>query len=429
MRNRWQILFLALALLVMTAIVVMGITAWLQHPAELTMATGPEGSAERRFAEKLAAMLEDKHSSVRLKLLPSESAINAQERFSREGADLAILRTDSRIPGFARSVAILEHDPLLIIAPPGVSLHSIADLRGKRLAVLGDDGRNETVIRQILDLYEVDAASTPLRTLAKGSLLSDLLKDYDFILTFEPLSRIATTRAYEELAGTMNGFTLFGLKDANALSRKIPGLYAEVVDSGLLSGSPRIPEQDTHTVALRRLLLVREEVRNPAVVELLRLILVAKSDLSVDRRFASHIEPPETDKNSAVPVHEGAAEFIDSEVESFFDRYSDVIYLLLSVGSVIGSLGLAGFTAATRVKPVKAGERAHDVMLLMDKIRATETQAELDIVDTELEDVLKEVLRGLKDGTVSAEGLDAFRMGYEHAREALHSQRRCLRDR
>jgi len=426
LRNRLQIVFFAMALLVLTGLLVAGFTAWWQRPSELTMATGPDGSAERRFAEKLSALLEERHATIRLKLLPSESFVAAQERFAHSGADLAILRTDVRFPSFARAVAILEHDPLLIIAASGVELKSIADLRGKRLVVLGDDGRNEALVRQILDLYDVDAADTPLRTMPKSSVMIDLLKDFDFILNFEPLSKIATTRAYEELADKLKGFSLFGVPDSNALSRKVPGLYAESLDAGLLSGAPRIPDEDTPTVAMRRLLMVREDVRNPAVAELLRIILASKADLGVDRRFASHIEPPETEKDSAVPAHEGAAEFVDSEVESFFERYSDVIYLVLSVGSVVGSLGLAGFTAATRVKPVKAGERAHDVMMLLDKIRAADSAPELDIVETELEDVLKEVLRGLKDGTVSAEGLDAFRMGYEHAREALHLQRKAL---
>jgi hypothetical protein len=191
-----------------------------------------------------------------------------------------------------------------------------------------------------------------------------------------------------------------------------------------LSGAPSIPDQDTATVGVERILVAREDVREHDIAALMEVIFGNKSELQIDHRFALHIEPPDTDKDSLIAAHEGAAEFVDSDVKSFFDRYSDIIYLVMSVGSVIGSVGLAAFTAATRVKPAKAGERAHDVMALLDKIRDSTDRADLEIAETELEDILKEVLRGLKDGTVSAEGLDAFRMGYEHARDALNLRRR-----
>jgi len=423
-----QIVLLVLTLLVVTGIVVTGVLALMDRPSELTMAVGPQGSPERRFAERLAELLVEKHASVRLKLVGMEGGDSSLTRFSRDSADLAILRTDARIPSHARAVAILEHELLLIIGPRKSELSGIESLRGKKLAVLGDSGRNENLIRQILEVYDVNASATPLRTVPTASPLEKLLSpgNYDFVLAFEPVSQIAATRDFDQLAAHMGGFSLFGLKEADAMERKLPGLFSETIQAGLLSGAPSIPEQDTATVGVERILMGRDDVRDHDIAELMRVMFGNKADLQIDHRFALHIEPPDTDKESLIAAHEGAAEFIDSDVKSFFDRYSDIIYLVMSVGSVIGSLGLAAFTAATRVKPSKAGERAHDVMALLDKIRETTDPAQLEVVEAELEDILKEVLRGLKDGTVSAEGLDAFRMGYEHARDAMTTQRHLL---
>jgi len=426
LRRRLQILLLVVTGLVLTGILVVGALAFFQRPSELTVAVGPVGSPERQFAEKLAELLQEKHAPIKLKLVGMEGGDSPLTRFSRDGADLAILRTDARIPSHARAVAILEHELLLIVGPHKASLSGIEGLRGKKLAVLGDSGRNENLIRQILEVYDVNASATPLRTVPSNTPLEKLLVPggYDFVLSFEPVSQIAASRDFDQLAQHMGGFTLFGLKEADAMERKLPGLFSETIQAGLLSGAPSIPEQDTATVGVERILMARDDVREHDIAELMRVMFGSKAELQIDHRFALRIEPPDTDKDSLIAAHEGAAEFVDSDVKSFFDRYSDVIYLVMSVGSVIGSLGLAGFTAATRVKPAKAGERAHDVMALLDKIRDCEDRQELDIVETELEDILKEVLRGLKDGTVSAEGLDAFRMGYEHARDALLVRRR-----
>jgi TRAP-type uncharacterized transport system substrate-binding protein len=428
LRRRLQIMLLVVTMLVLTGIIVTGALALMQRPSELTMAVGPEGSPERGFAEKLAELLLEKHASVRLKLVGQEGGDSALTRFSRNNADLAILRTDARLPSHARAVAILEHELLLIIGPHKAELEGIEGLRGKKLAVLGDSGRNENLIRQILEVYDVNASATPLRTVPTNTPLEKLLArgNYDFVLAFEPVSQIAASRDFDQLAAHMGGFSLFGLKEADAMERKLPGLFSETIQAGLLSGAPSIPEQDTATVGVERILMARDDVREHDIAEVMRVMFGSKTELQIDHRFALHIEPPDTDKDSLIAAHEGAAEFVDSDVKGFFDRYSDIIYLVMSVGSVIGSLGLAGFTAATRVKPAKAGERAHDVMALLEKIRETADCHELDIVETELEDILRDVLRGLKDGTVSAEGLDAFRMGYEHAREALVSRRRIF---
>lgn len=428
MRRRLQILLLVLTGLVLTGILVVGALAFFQRPSELTIAVGPVGSPERQFAEKLAELLQEKHAPIKLKLVGLDGGDSPLTRFSRDGADLAILRTDARIPSHARAVAILEHELLLIVGPHKASLSGIEGLRGKKLAVLGDSGRNENLIRQILEVYDVNASATPLRTVPSNTPLEKLLVPggYDFVLSFEPVSQIAASRDFDQLAQHMGGFTLFGLKEADAMERKLPGLFSETIPAGLLLAAPSIPEQDTETVGVQRILMAREDVSEHDIADLMDVIFGNKTELQIDHRFALRIEPPDTDKNSLIAAHDGAVAYVNSEVESFFDRYSDVIYMVMSIGGVLASLGFAGFTAATRVKPVKAGERAHDMMVILDKIRDAVDRSELEVAETELEDVLKEVLRGLKDGTISAEGLDAFRMGYEHARDALNLRRRQL---
>jgi len=155
----------------------------------------------------------------------------------------------------------------------------------------------------------------------------------------------------------------------------------------------------------------------------MKFLFENKSDLSIDDTFGTRIEQPDVEKDSFIVAHTGARQYVDDDIKSFFDRYSDLLYLGMSVASIIGSICFALFTGFTRVRPEKAGDRAHDLLEVTDKIRAVRTTAELDIAETELEDILREVLRGLKLGTISANGLDAFRMTYEHARDAIKSAR------
>ena len=68
--------------------------------------------------------------------------------------DLAILRTDAKIPPRARAVAILEHDVLLLISPAGKKIKTIAELKKKKIAVIADSESSAALVRNILELSE-----------------------------------------------------------------------------------------------------------------------------------------------------------------------------------------------------------------------------------------------------------------------------------
>jgi TRAP transporter TAXI family solute receptor len=430
MRNRTQIILLLTGTALLTALIVTLATLWLTQPETLKIAVGPAGGVEYKFAEKLATLLAQNHASVRLSVIPQEGGAQAVGRLARREADLAIVRTDAKLPGHARALAILEHDMVLLIGPPVSTVKTIGDLAGKKIAVLGDDGRNEALIRHILSLYDINTvkARTVLQTVPPASPIDDLLAagGFDIAISIEPLSRITKTSDFSDLSTRMGGFSLYGIGESKAMQLRIPGLFAETINAGLLSESPRTPDDDLDTVGLQRLLVARGKVADGKIGELMRVIFENKSELAIDQTFATAIEPPDLEKDALVPAHTGASQYVEGEEETFVDRYSDIMYLTMSVGSIIGSLGLATFTALTRVRPRRASERTDELLAVTDKIKAAVSQFELDLVETELEDILKNVLRGLKDGTVSANGLDAFRLCYEHAREALNSRRHTL---
>ena len=54
---------------------------------------------------------------------------------------------------------------------------------------------------------------------------------------------------------------------------------------------------------------------------------------------APHIKKPDTDKDAALPVHRGAAAYIDGTERTFLDRYSDYFWFAILLLSGIGSAG------------------------------------------------------------------------------------------
>ncbi|MEI9926213.1 MAG: hypothetical protein WDN50_24985 [Bradyrhizobium sp.] len=131
--NRRLMLLFAALTLILTVATVWGGRIWLRNSETLTFAVGNADSTEARFATRLAAMLKNASSRLHIKIVTSTDNTKALAQFDRKDADLAVLRTDARIPPRARALAILEHDVLLLISPGSKKIASLAELKKRRL--------------------------------------------------------------------------------------------------------------------------------------------------------------------------------------------------------------------------------------------------------------------------------------------------------
>lgn len=421
MRNHTKILILVLVTVALTFMAVVTANDWYRAQTIITIAVGPEGSPEYRFATKLAEVLQQSRASIRLRLESQETRNQALTRFAHHEVDLAIVRTDDRkIPVNARALAVLEHEAVLLIGAKRAKLNSLADIQGKKVVVVGRDGRNEAFLRHMLEQYKFDFQKTTIRTVPPGTALETLLPaSADLVVLVYPLSRLGSGTDFEALAKNVRNFSVHAIEDAKALQRKVPGVYPETIEAGLLVGSPRIPEEDIETLALQKILVARRGMADQHVVELMRALFENGRQLAIDNSFATRIEPPDPEKGALIAIHDGATQYVDSEVKTFFDRYSDLIYIGMSVASILGSMSVALYSTVFRHRPHQASERVGELIRLRETIRATTSKTEIEAAEAQLEAILNEVLLGLSDGAVSPRGLEAFRLAYDHAREDL----------
>jgi TRAP-type uncharacterized transport system substrate-binding protein len=427
LRNRTQAILFVVATLVLTALAVWGIRTWFKETSILTFAVGNPGQLESRFANKLATVVANNSASLRIRVVNYPDNDKALAAFDHKQADLAILRTDAKIPFRARAIAVLENDLLLMLSPKGKKITSLAQLKGKKIAVIGDDDRNEAMLRRTLLSYDLASVGTTIQTVPTDSSLDKLLAPNNFaaVIAIEHLTRIAHDKRYEELAKSPMGLAVTSIDEAPAIERKVHGMTDEKLELGLLSAAPVLPEDDLETIGLQWLLVTQSSLSEPKGTDLARIVLENKSELTLDDAFAGQIGPADTDKGALVAAHKGAAAYIDDDTKSFMDRYSDIIYIALAAGSIIGSIFIGVYTAFTRVAPEKAGELATTLLDIGGKIDAADSIEALDKLQDELEALLRQVVVGLRNGTVSGDGLDSFRLSYEFVRDtlALHRER------
>jgi TRAP-type uncharacterized transport system substrate-binding protein len=425
--NRSQIVLFSVLTLILTAATVWGGRTWVQNSETLVFAVGEPNGLEARFAARLATVLKNNSSRLRLKIVPNGDNAKALAQFDRKDANLAILRTDAKIPARARTVAILDHDVVLLLSPGGKKIKTLADLKKKKIAVLAESESSAAFVRTILELSESPEAATRVQMAPPGSTVDKLFASgYGAVVAIAHASRIMKDKSYEQLA-KRGAFTLNAIDAAKAMARKYPAISEETVAAGMLSASPAIPDDETDTIGLEWLLVVQSRLSTTTVTDLARIIYENKGELALDDGFASKIEPAATDKDAFIVAHPGAAEYINDDIKSFMDRYSDMMYLGAAALSVIGTIFAGIYTKITRIAPEKASELATAILDVGERVEYAKSLDALDELQDELETILRGVVIGLRDGTISTDGLDTFKLGYEFVRDEIGMRRDHLK--
>ncbi len=426
--NRKQVVLFAALTLLLTIATVWGGRIWLRNSETLTFAVGETNGLEARFAAKLAAMLKATSSRLEIKIIRNVDNTKVLAQFERKLADLAVLRTDAKIPPRARSIAILEHDVFMLISPGDKKIKSLAELKKKKIALLTSFSNNLAFVRKVLDIPEGSDASSRLQLAPVNSTLDRLFTSggYGAVIAVDHASTIVKDKSFEQSARRAP-FTVNAIDESTALTRRYPGISEETLATGLLSSTPQIPDDDLDTVGLHWLLVGQAAIPANTAGELARTIYENKAELSLDDGFASKIEPADVDKSAFVAAHQGVAEYINDTSKSFLERYSDLLYLAVAALSVIGSIFVAIYTKVTRVAPEKASELATAILDIGERIAHAQTMEALDSLQDELESVLRGAVIGLRDGTISSDGLDTFKLGYEFVRDEIGMRRESLK--
>jgi TRAP-type uncharacterized transport system substrate-binding protein len=426
--NRRQMLLFAALTVILTGATVWGGRIWLRNSETLIFAVGDGNGVEARFAAKLAAVLKNTNSRLRLKIVPSADNTKALAEFDRRQADLAVLRTDTKVPPRARALAVLEHDVLLLISPGSKKIKSLGDLKKRKIAVLADGDNNAAFVRNLLEISDSSDAASRVQMAPPNSTLDRLFASggYGAVIAIAHASTIVKDKRFEQYA-KRGGFTLNAIDESKALARRNPGISVETLATGVLSSSPALPDDDLDTIGLQWLLVAQSRMSSTTAGDLARTIYENKTELALEDGFASRIEPADTDKDAFVVAHQGAAEYINDETKSFMERYSDLLYLGAAALSVIGSIFAGVYTKITRIAPEKASELATAILDIGERMEHATTQDALDALQDELEAILRGAVIGLRDGTISSDGLDTFKLGYEFVRDEIAMRRESLK--
>jgi hypothetical protein len=142
--------------------------------------------------------------------------------------------------------------------------------------------------------------------------------------------------------------------------------------------------------------------------------------------LAAKIETPDTDKDAVIPVHPGAAAFVDGEEKTFLDRYSDYIWWGLMALSAMGSAG-AWFAGYLKKDERNNNSSLRERMLeMIAAARRSDSAEELDAMQSEADDILRDTLHCFEHGAIEEGALTAFNIALDQFHNAVADRRAVL---
>ena len=430
------LLALATGLLLFAGVV--GTVFYMLRPTTLRIAVGPSGSSDLQLIQGLAQRFAQDNSSVRLSVVQTAGPVDSIKVLAAGDADLAVARTDEEMPDGSESVAILRKNVVVLWAgsnpPKGTprkraksKVKAISDLPGHRIAVVGRTEVNVKLLHVILKESGVDPDKVEVAQF-NTEQVGDMMKDasIDAFMIVGPLDSKLTADAMAATARVRGEPVFLPIDVSEAIAARHPLYESEEIPGSSITASPARPDDTVETVSVNHLIVAPKSLSEATVGTLTRQIFAAKPTLTRELRSASKIEKPDTDKDAALPAHPGAAAYIDGTERTFMDKYSDYIWGVVLLFSVLGSA-----MAAIR-HYIRRDERKLNILHrerlveAIAKVRKIETVEELDAQQREADDILRETLDCYDDGAIEESDLAAYSLVLDQFHHAVVDRRAAI---
>ena len=201
---------------------------------------------------------------------------------------------------------------------------------------------------------------------------------------------------------------------------------SEEIPGSSFTSSPARPDDTVETIGVNHLIVAPKSLSDGAVGAFTRALFAVRPSLVRENPGAAKIEKPDTDKDAAIPAHPGAAAYIDGTERTFLDKYSDYIWGGILLLSVLGS-GSAWLRHYLKRDERRLNTLHRDKLLdAIAQVRNINSIEELDALQREADDFLRETLQCYDDGAIEEGDLSAYSLVLEQFHHAVVDRREAI---
>jgi TRAP-type uncharacterized transport system substrate-binding protein len=393
-------------------------------PITLSLAVGSFDGEAAKIASIVADRLAATRSSVRLKIVPTNSVLDSAKTFAAGKTDLAIVRADVGDLSQARSVALLNKSVVMILALPGSPVTSIEKMKGHTVGVVGGEINQKIVdaLRKEYDLGDkvifknLTPADTP-RAIQSNEAGAFLL--------VVPLTEKYLSLVRRFFRGRRDSFPALIAVDSAGAIADVEGAYESFdIPQGTLRGNPPLPDAALTTLRVGSYIVANKKLDPDTITTLTQALVNVRNDLVRDQPLLAGLTAPDTDPDAYIPVHPGAAAYYNGTQQSFMDKYSDWIYLTPMVLGALASIAAAAWRfLGIRHEPEENVLRS--LFALPRQIREVTSEAELTRIENEVDQALDAEMANAV-GSENAQEIAALASMAHRLEDSIHRRRQML---
>jgi TRAP transporter TAXI family solute receptor len=423
--HRWVRVALVFATIMLAGIGGLFAYRSLNAPKTLTIAIGSADGDLSHVTTAIAARMAQSGAPVRLKIVDKGTLPGAAQAFAQGETDLAIVRGDMPNLSTARTLVLISHGVVLLVVPPGSTIESIPDLKGKTVGVVGGP-----LNRQIVDIltreYDLARIKVQFKDLMPAEVAPAVAgKQVQALLVVMPISDkyLALLRSIFP-GNAKQRLSLVSIDSAGAIAAIARAYESYDLPKGTVRGSPPIPDDDLTTLRVPFYLVAGRKVSDDLAGAVVKALMDARRDLLGDFPQLAQISSPSTEKDAYIPIHPGAAAYFDGEQKTIFDKYGDqLFYGSMLIGSLT-SLIAAAWTFMMKGPENPAERPLNRLYALAERIRKTRDESELAEIEQTIDDILKGELERYSGGEAEAAEAAALSLA-THRLEYLIGQARA----
>jgi len=377
-------------------------------------------------------------SAIRLAPIATPGATESIALFTAGKADLAVARGDLNLPANAESVAILRKNVVVLWVPSGIApkgskktptpkIKSLDDLAGHRVGVIGRTQANVTLLRVILTEAGINPDKVTVTQFGTNQI-AEMARDpgIEAYMTVGPLNSKITADAIGATAAAKGEPKFLPIEVSETIAKKHPIYESEEIPGSIFAASPARPEDKVETVSVNHLIIAPKSLSDTTVGAFARQLFTVRQQLARELPSASKIEKPDTDKDAALPAHQGAAAYIDGNERTFLERYTDYIWFAILILSGLGSAGAWLQHYWKRDEREQYAAHLDNLLDLISRARKAETPEELAQMQGAADGVLREALDCYEDGAIEEGDLSVIGLALEQFHHAVADRRTTL---
>ena len=404
----------------------------------LILAAGDQEGESYIISEAIEKVVE-RNSSIKIEVIPTGGTTESLKKLQEGTAQLATAQADvasEEISGSkaqsSRTLAILYKDLFqLVVRDPNIKQFS--DLRGKRVAlpIKGGQYKSFEKVAQHYGLLKEDKKTLDIK-LPDSENYDDKQAEEDFKdKKVDALFRVRAlgNQGISTLVKDYDG-RLVPIEQAKAMKIQHPAFESSEIPQGAYKGNFAVPDKDLPTVAISRILVVRDTVDASVIQEITRIIFEHRQEIAntvsqnhpeVKPLIASIKRPSDTDGLGIPFIHPGAVAFYERDKPSFVQEHADYVALILTVIALIISWlrQLKVWIESSRKN--EADEYIASAINLMKA-----NPKDLEKNQKQLDEIFRKAADALIFESISQESFRTFNEAYKTTREAIEREKQVV---